>query len=467
MRYWILMAVLFSVFFAFAQPVLADTVYLKNGRKMVGKVTVKGEEVIIETELGVMSFSRKQVKRIVKDDKTLKVPKDKEKIPEKVDSSKTWKILPDMPFHHLPYARVKAGDKLVAYNPTNGLAIYGKVKTVETEEEERTFTLEEPSKAFFQGSDSEIFSFYKIDTDATLTKLLFFGCKDGDSITLSIEGAEKRNMIFKEISGNSVVLKEEGKTPETLNVKSIFMVENHSSKRRALESFLESKNLKEGDSFTFTESDGTIRMGKLVKKDDELVIESDISGLKVDWGLVDRIKLLSADEYKMRMRRIKASKSEYSPAVKPGDNVNALVATYGKADMEGDGISGRIGIEGANLLGLYTRHFQKAGLWVSSRKDIIYELETTRAFEGKIFGLSLNAPKNEALKTTDIYFYQSNANNPRLMVSETLAQFRVEITLDPKLGKIEKIKITDSIAAGNWVVKAGVIMRRIDKNPGK
>ena len=114
-----------------------------------------------------------------------------------------------------------------------------------------------------------------------------------------------------------------------------------------------------------------------------------------------------------------------------------------------------------------TRHFAKAGLWVSSRKDIIYEIETDEAFIGKIYGLYLEAPIKEALKSTDLYFYRSDANNARLMVSDTLSPLKVEITLDPKFEKIKKLKLTDYSIAGGWVREGDVIMRRLEKKPGK
>jgi hypothetical protein len=464
MRYFVMAAVAIALL---ASPVLADTVYLKNGGKMVGKVTVKGDKVIVETELGTTSFSRKRVERIEKDDKTPRVPEKRKELPKKGAPSEAWKVLPDMPLHHVPYAEIEAGDKLVAYNPRTGLAIFGRVKAVHTKGENRTLSFEEPSKAFFQGSDAQVFSFYKIDIGKTVAKLLFFGCEDGDQITVSIVGAKKRDLIFRELSGIEVVVKEKGKVSEKLQTKTIYIVENHSLEARALESFLKSKGLKDGDSFSFTESDGTVQMGKLVKKEKGLEIESDVPGLKVDWGFVDRISPLSKEEFDARTRRLKSSKATYSPAVKPGDVVKTAVATYGKADMEGDGISGRIGIEGASILGLYARYFANAGLWISSRKGSIYEVETADEFKGQIFGLSLGTSKEEALKATDLYFYRANVHNPRILVSETLSPLRVEIMLDSKMEKIEKVRVTDPRIAGNWVVKAGVIMRRLGKLPGK
>ena len=72
MRYAVLAALVIAIL---ALPALGDTVYLKNGRKLVGKTEIKEGKVIIKTDLGIMSFSLKQVERIEKDDKTLKVPK--------------------------------------------------------------------------------------------------------------------------------------------------------------------------------------------------------------------------------------------------------------------------------------------------------------------------------------------------------------------------------------------------------
>lgn len=246
MRYLLRAGIVLAACCIFAAPILADTVYLKNGRKMHGKVTFKGKKIIIETKLGRMSFSRREVERVERDDKTLKVPGEEKQLPKKGDTKAAWKILPDMPYHLVPYAQIKVGDKLVAYDPRNGTAIFGNVKTIKTQEEERTTTFEEPSKAFFQGSDSDIFSFYKVDTDATLAKLLLFGCKKGDEITLFIQGTEKRDVVFVELSEKGVVFKEKAKAPETLAINKIYSVENHSLRARAVESYLKSPLLQAG-----------------------------------------------------------------------------------------------------------------------------------------------------------------------------------------------------------------------------
>ena len=448
-------------------PVLADTVYLKNGRKMVGKVTVTQDQVIIETELGMMAFSRKQVERIEKDDKTLKVPKKSTQIPGKGASERAWEMLPDMPYHHVAFADIEVGAKLVAYNPRIGLAIFGTVAEVRTVKEERTLLFEAPSKALFRGEDSTVFSFYKIDTDMTLAKLLFFGCSSGDEVVLGLNDDRKLEVVFRKVSGADVEVREGMKTPQNISIREIHRVENQSAKARALESYLKSKGMEEGGCFTFTERDGTVRMGKLVKSESGLVVESSVADLKLDWNLVDNIAKLDPTEYKKRTRHIKASKSTYDPAVKPGDKVRAAISAYGAADREGDGISGRIGVEGARALALFTSFFSKAGLWVSSRHDTIYEIETGDKFNDKIYGISLGAPLKEALAVTDIYFYRSNVNNPRIMSSDTLSPLKVELLLDSKMETVEKIRVKNPGIAGDWVVKAGVIMRRLDNAPGR
>ncbi len=465
MRYVVLTVMLVAFLGA---PALADTVHLKNGRKMVGKVTVKGDQVIVETALGTMSFSRRQVERIEKDDKTLRVPKATKPLPRTGTQDRPWRAVPDMPSHHVPYADITAGSKLVAYSPRNGLAIFGIVDRVKTEGEQRTFAFEPPSKTRFTGKDSQFFAFYKVDTETTQAKLMFFGCVEGDELLLRTNDGKKRNVVFRVISGKSVVIREGIKAPETLEVNTIYMVINRSSKKRSLESYLKSKDLKEGDGFQFADSDGTVRMGKLVKGESGLEVQAAGPDVKLDWAFVEKMTKLTPEGYEARMKRLKTSKAAYDLAVKPGDKIDAAITAYGKPDQEGDGITGRIGIKGAQMLGLYARFFSKTGLWVSSRKNVIYELETDKGFAGNIFGLSVGLKLTEAAKLTDLNFYRANMNNPRILISDTLYPVRVAILLNPRMTEIDKIRVFDPQIAGDWVVNAGMVMRqRLAKTPNR
>lgn len=467
MRCVLILSVAAVVLAAALAPAAADTVYLKNGRKMVGKVTVEEDKVIVETELGMMSFSRREVLRIEKDDKTLKVPKKTGTIPRKGDADKAWEVVPDMPYHFVRYAELEVGAQVVALNPRTGITMFGTVGSVQDKDEDRKVAFDAPSSARFEGKDAEVYRFYKIDTPSTLVKLMFFSCKAEDEVTLSIGKGKPRHVVFKGLDGEELTVREGIMSPEKLDAKTVYMVENSTARSRALESYLNSKGLKEGDSFTFSESDGTLHMGKLVRGDKKLELESDVTGMKLDWAFVDRITSLSTDEYEARMKRMRDSKSPFTPAIKPGDNVRAAIAAYGKASTEGDGISNKIGIEGASALSLYTRFFAKAGLWVSSRTDAIYEIETGDGFTGKIYGLTVGALLADAMKETDLYFYRSNMNNPRIMISDTLSPITVSILLDSDMAKIEKITITNSKLAGDWVVKSGVILRRLEQEPDK
>ncbi len=461
MRYAVLTALVIAVL---ALPALGDTVYLKNGRKLVGKTEIKGDKVIIKTDLGIMSFSLKQVERIEKDEKTLKVPKKEDKtLPGKKVGEQEWEVLPDMPHHHVPYAEVEAGAKVVALNPRAGVAVSGTVAEVVPAEDERTIRFEAPSKAVFKQDDSKDYTFYKIDTGKTLTKLLFFGCKAGDSITIYEESKRKRDVVFDSIADDKVVVKVKDES-ETLEASSIYMLRNDTAKVRVLETYLKSKGFKEGSCFTFKEPDGTIHMGKFVKSEEGLTIQTDAKGVELTWSFIDEIETLQSDEYDARTKRLKKSESAYSPAVKPGDGARTAETALGKADREGPGISGRINMEGADSLGLYTRFYKKQALWVSSRKGVIYEVETEEGFEGKIYGMMLKSKLEDALKATDLHFYRSNMNNPKIMISNTLYPLQVKIMLDDKLKVIDKLKVTDLSAAGDWVVKAGVIMRSLDKS---
>jgi len=457
MKYRFLLVLLI---FAVAMPAIADTVYLKNGRKMVGKVTETQDRVIIETKLGTMSFSRKQVDRIVKDEKTLDVPRQNEALPEKKIGDNDWEVVPDMPYHHTPFAGLEVGAKVIAYTPRKAIAIRGTVGKVTTEEESRTVKFDSPSGAVFENEDAQKYSFYKVDTGLTLAKLMFFGCKPGDSLALNFDDGKKKQVEFKQLKGENVVLREGVKLSESVPVKDIYMVVNETARLRALEGFLKAKGLSEGDAFTYTKSDGTIKMGKLVKNSEGVALESDDSNVKLDWTFIEKLEKLDIQEYKLRKLRLKASKSAYSPAVKPDDDVRAAVAAYGKADMEGEGISGRIGVKGAELLSLYVRFFSKAGIWIASRSSKIYEIETGKGFTGKVFGLAVGDPIKDALKETDIYFYRCNVNNPRRMLSETLSPTMVEILLDPKMENIEKVTVYDSAKKSDWAVVGGVIMRK-------
>ena len=460
MRYAVLAALVIAIL---ALPALGDTVYLKNGRKLVGKTEIKEGKVIIKTDLGIMSFSLKQVERIEKDDKTLKVPKkDQTKLPGKKVGDRDWEILPDMPHHLVPYAQVEAGAKVVALNPRAGIAVHGTVAEVTKEEDNLTIRFEAPSKALFKQEDSKDYTFFRIDTNETLTKLLFFGCKAGDSITIYVEGANKRDVVFESTTGESLVVKYKEKT-ETIEATKTYMVRNDTAKNRALETYLKAKGFKEGDCFSFKESDGTIHMGRFVKSEHGLDVKTDASGIELTWAFIEKIEALDTKEYKARMKRLKKSESAYSPAVKPGDTARTAEKALGKADREGPGISGRINIEGADSLGLYTRFFKKQALWISSRKGLVYEVETAEGFEGKIYGMMIGSKLEDALKMTDLHFYRSNMNNPKILISSTLHPLQVRIELDSDLKVVDKIKVTDLSTAGDWVVKAGVIMRSLDK----
>jgi hypothetical protein len=182
------------------------------------------------------------------------------------------------------------------------------------------------------------------------------------------------------------------------------------------------------------------------------------------WLFVDKIEALKSDEYEARMKRLKKSKAKYSPAVKPGDNARSAEKAFGKADREGAGISGRINMEGADSLGLYTRLYKKEALWVSSRKGIIYEVETEKGYEGRIYGMMLESKLEDALKATDLHFYRSNMNSPRFLVSNTLHPLQVKIMLDSNLKIVEKVKVTDLSATSDWVEQGSMIIRRLDRD---
>jgi RNase P/RNase MRP subunit p29 len=281
-------------------------------------------------------------------------------------------------------------------------------------------------------------------------------------ITLYEEGEKKKGVSFDSVVGEKVVVKVEDKA-ETIEASKIYMVRNDTARNRALEMYLKSKGFKEGDCFTFKEPDGTIHLGKFVKGEEGLEIETDASGVEISWSFIDEIEALTSEEYAARMKRLKKSESQYSPVVKPGENARTLETALGKPEREGPGISGRINMEGADSLGLYTRFFKNEALWVSSRKGIVYEVETDKGFKGKIYGMMIGSRLEDALKMTDLHFWRSNLNNPKILISNTLHPVQVKIMLDDKLKIVEKIKVTDLNAAGNWVVKAGVIMRRLDK----
>ena len=46
------------------------------------------------------------------------------------------------------------------------------------------------------------------------------------------------------------------------------------------------------------------------------------------------------------------------------------------------------------------------------------------------------------------------------MVSDTLSPIKVEITLDAKMEKIERIEVTDPHVAGDWLIRDDRIVRR-------
>ncbi len=441
-------------------PLFADTVYLKNGGKMRGKVTVTEDQVIIENEMGLMAIPRREVERIEKDEYTPGGPKVAPK-PRKTASERAWEVLPEMPHHVVTFEQAESGDRLAGLSPRTATAIFGRVKEVAVEGDNRKIIFEPPSNAVFAQGDAAAFSFFRVDTDSTLAKLLFFSVLENDEITISLAGGTKRTIKFKGVSGANILVKEGIKPAETLAAKTVFMVTNPAGKSRALEAYLEDKGLEEGDHFIYTDKRGIAHMGKLLKDEGGLKIDSGLPYLKLDWIYVDNLSELAAEEYKRRMARISESKSTYSPVATIGSQVQVAVAAYGSSNIEGDGIVGRVGVEGAKTLGLYTRFFEKAGLWISSMKDTVYEIETTKEFTGAIYGLKLNIPLEHALKLSDLYFYRFNVNNPRLMVSHTLSPLRVIVTLDAKMKTIERISVADPNVKDSFEVKAGVIMRRL------
>jgi hypothetical protein len=365
-----------------------------------------------------------------------------------------------MPHHHVEYAAITEGDKLVALNARSGMAIYGDVSSVIKKEDKLSIKFGEPTKAVFSQEDAKDFSFYKIDTPITRGKLLFFGCEQGDKLTVTVKN-EKREVVFHGLSTETVAFKKKDNPAVNVNVTEIYMVRNHSSAGRGLESFINSKGFKEDDCFTFTETDGTVRMGKLVKGDKGLEIETDVADVELNWSFVEKMEKLDSEEYEARTKRQGRSTSPYSPAIKVGDNVRAAEAAYGKADSEGAGITRNLNVQGADSLDLYTRFFKRTGLWVSSRKDVIYEIETDDGFRGKIYGLMLSAKIEDALKDTDLHFYRSNINNPRILIADTIFPVRVKIMLDSKMKYIERIKVTNLKIHGDWVENGGVIMKRL------
>lgn len=435
---------------------LADTVYFKNGRKMVGKVTLKGDQVIVENEAGTFAFSRRQVDRIKKDQKKpgQRVTRSKRIVPKRA-----WEALPDMPRHRVAFDRIERGHKLVGVDPREAMTVFARVKSVSIGAEGSTVTFGEPAESIFKRRHTEFFTFFKVDSDTTRAKLLFFGAVAGDTLTLSLTNDSSRSVTFKGLFGAHIVVREGVKARETLPASSIYMVRNKTGKARALESYLKHKGMREGDLVRFTGADGVVYTGKLVRGKSGMEVESEARKFVLDWPLAEKLSAISTGEYEGRTMRVQDSKAAYTLVVKPGDDVRAALAAYGEPDEEGNGITGEVGFQGTKAANLYTRHFAKKGIWISSRDKTIYEVEVEKGFDGKIFGIGIGDKIRKLSDLTDIRFYRPEPKE-RILVSDTLEPLRVTVIFDQKTGVIERITVTDTKRAREWGVKADAMLRK-------